>query len=390
VRGQHVDEDKLILAKQLRRNMTPAERILWERLRRNQLDGLHFRRQQVVFGFIADFYCHAAAIIVEMDGVVHDFQIEADAERTIVLESHGLHVHRVRNEEVFQSLDEVLSRIADICRHRMGSDSNSTENDTTRLPPLLGEGPGEGSLIMISISNVTKRYGPKAAVQDLSLHVPAGELFAFLGPNGAGKTTTIKMLCGLLFPSTGAVEVGGFDLVSHGDQARALISYVPDQPYLYEKLTGREFLQFTADLYGMPVEKSREKIAEVIDLFHLEDFADDLTERYSHGMRQRTVFAAALVHEPKLLIADEPTVGLDPKSIRELKTLLRQLAFDGMTVFLSTHTLDIAEELADRIGIIDHGRLIGCGTMTDLRKQAAMDGSLEDLFMAITEEAVAV
>ncbi len=239
---------------------------------------------------------------------------------------------------------------------------------------------------MISIANVSKRYGPKVAVQDLSLEVPAGELFAFLGPNGAGKTTTIKMLCGLLFPTTGIVQIGGFSLATHGDQARALISYIPDQPFLYEKLTGREFLQFTSDLYGMPAEKSREKIAEVIDLFHLEEFADDLTERYSHGMRQRTVFAAALVHEPKLLIADEPTVGLDPKSIRELKTLLRQLASDGMTIFLSTHTLDIAEELADRIGIIDRGRLIGCGTLTDLRKQAAMDGSLEDLFMKITTD----
>jgi ABC-2 type transport system ATP-binding protein len=228
---------------------------------------------------------------------------------------------------------------------------------------------------MIAMTDVTKRYGPKEAVQNLSLQVPAGELFAFLGPNGAGKTTTIKMLCGLLFPTTGTVRVGGFDLASQGDQARALISYVPDQPYLYEKLTGREFLQFTADLYGMPAERSRE------------EFADDLTERYSHGMRQRTVFAAALVHEPKLLIADEPTVGLDPKSIRELKTLLRDLASGGTTVFLSTHTLDIAEELADRIGIIDRGRLIGCGTLTDLRKQAAIDGSLEDLFLKITEEA---
>src|SRR5262245_7539564 len=242
---------------------------------------------------------------------------------------------------------------------------------------------------MIDIRNVSKLYGPKVAVRDLSLSVPAGELFAFLGPNGAGKTTTIKMLCGLLFPTFGTVTVGGYDLVTQGDKARSLVSYVPDQPYLYEKLTGREFLQFTADLYGMPPERSRAKIAEVIDLFHLDDFVDDLTERYSHGMRQRTVFAAALVHEPKLLIADEPTVGLDPKSIRELKTLLRQLASAGMTVFLSTHTLDIAEELADRIGIIDHGRLIGCGTMADLRKQAAMDGSLEDLFLAITEEAAA-
>ena len=240
---------------------------------------------------------------------------------------------------------------------------------------------------MIDIADVSKSYGPKVAVRDLSLHVPAGELFAFLGPNGAGKTTTIKMLCGLLFPSTGTVSVGGFNLTTHGDKARALISYVPDQPYLYDKLTGREFLRFTADLYGMNPDRTKEKIAEVIELFHLDDFVDDLTERYSHGMRQRTVFAAALVHDPKLLIADEPTVGLDPKSIRELKVLLRQLAGNGMTVFLSTHTLDIAEELADRIGIVDHGRLIGCGTMADLRKQAAMDGSLEDLFLAITEEA---
>jgi ABC-2 type transport system ATP-binding protein len=240
---------------------------------------------------------------------------------------------------------------------------------------------------MIDIAGVTKRYGLTVAVRDLDLHVPAGELFAFLGPNGAGKTTTIKMLCGLLFPTAGTVRVGGFDLATRGDQARALVSYVPDQPFLYEKLTGREFLQFTADLYAVPPARARDRIAEVIDLFHLDDFADDLTERYSHGMRQRTVFAAALVHEPKLLIADEPTVGLDPKSVRELKTLLRDLAAAGTTVFLSTHTLDIAQELADRIGIIDHGRLIGCGTLTDLRKQAAMDGSLEDLFLKITEEA---
>lgn len=243
---------------------------------------------------------------------------------------------------------------------------------------------------MIDVRNVTKRYGEKVAVADLSLSVPAGELFAFLGPNGAGKTTTIKMLCGLLFPTTGTVAVGGFDLQTHGDEARKLIAYVPDLPFLYEKLTGREFLQFTADLYGMDRGRAAEKIAQVIDWFHLDEFADDLTERYSHGMKQRTVFAAALVHEPKLLIADEPTVGLDPKSIRELKVLLRRLAAEGMTVFLSTHTLDIAQELADRIGIIDRGKLLACGTMAELRTQAAHDGNLEDLFMTITQEQEAV
>jgi ABC-2 type transport system ATP-binding protein len=244
----------------------------------------------------------------------------------------------------------------------------------------------EKGMTMIDMRDVCKQYGPKVAVRDLSLQVPSGELFAFLGPNGAGKTTTIKMLCGLLFPTSGTLRVGGFDLRSQGDAARALISYVPDQPFLYDKLSGREFLKFTADLYGMPAAKAEEKIEWTIDLFHLEEFVDDLTERYSHGMRQRTVFAAALVHGPKLLIADEPTVGLDPKSIRELKTLLRQLADDGMTIFLSTHTLDIAQELADRIGIIDRGRLLGCGTMKDLQKQASSDGNLEDLFLKITEE----
>ena len=242
---------------------------------------------------------------------------------------------------------------------------------------------------MIDIAAASKLYGPKVAVEGLTLTVPAGELFAFLGPNGAGKTTTIKMLCGLLFPTTGTVKVGGFDLRTRGDDARKLISYVPDQPFLYDKLTGREFLTFTCELYGMAPDRISSKIAEVIGLFHLEEFVDDLTERYSHGMRQRTVFAAALAHEPKLLIADEPTVGLDPKSVRELKVLLRKLAAGGMTIFLSTHTLDIAQELADRIGIIDRGRLMACGTMTELRSQAASDGNLEDLFLTITEEATA-
>ena len=242
---------------------------------------------------------------------------------------------------------------------------------------------------MIELQNVSKRYGTKTAVHDLSLSVPAGELFAFLGPNGAGKTTTIKMLCGLLFPTTGEVRVGGFDLRTQGDQARQLISYVPDQPYLYEKLTGREFLQFIADLYGMPGDRAAARMEQVIELFRLHEFVDDLTEKYSHGMRQRTVFAAALIHEPKLLIVDEPTVGLDPKSIRLLKDLLRAEANRGTTVFLSTHALDIAQELADRIGIVEHGRLIGCGTLESLRKLASRDGSLEDVFLKLTEEAAA-
>jgi ABC-2 type transport system ATP-binding protein len=240
---------------------------------------------------------------------------------------------------------------------------------------------------MIELDHVTKSYGTKTAVRDLSLRIEQGELFAFLGPNGAGKTTTIKMLCGLLFPTTGTVRVGGFDIQFEGDRARQQISYVPDQPYLYEKLTGREFLQFIADMYGMAAEHGRQRIEEVIDLFGLEEFVDDLTERYSHGMRQRTVFAAALLHEPKVLIVDEPTVGLDPRSVRLLKNLLRKEADQGTTVFLSSHSLDVVEQLADRIGIVEHGRLISCGTLDALRKQAALEGPLEDVFLKLTEEA---
>jgi ABC-2 type transport system ATP-binding protein len=240
---------------------------------------------------------------------------------------------------------------------------------------------------MIELRGVSKRYGDKVAVERLDLTVGAGELFAFLGPNGAGKTTSIKMMCGLLFPSEGTVRVGGFDLRTEGDRARQLLSYVPDQPFLYEKLTGREFLRFIADMYGLPPARSAERIDAVIQLFDLSDFADDLTERYSHGMRQRTVFAAALVHEPKVLIVDEPTVGLDPQNIRRLKDVLREEARRGTTVCLSSHSLDVAEELADRIGIIHRGKLIGLGTLASLRQQAHSDGSLEDVFLKITEEA---
>ena len=240
---------------------------------------------------------------------------------------------------------------------------------------------------MIDLDHVTKSYGTKIAVRDLTLRIEPGELFAFLGPNGAGKTTTIKLLCGLLFPTSGAVRVGGFDIQRDGDRARQLISYVPDQPYLYEKLTGREFVQFIADMYGMPPNRAQKRMEEVIDLFAMREFVDDLTESYSHGMRQRTVFAAALLHAPSVLIVDEPTVGLDPKSVRLLKNLLRREADKGTRFFLSSHSLDVVEQLADRIGIVDHGRLISCGTLEMLRKQASLDGSLEDVFLKLTEEA---
>ncbi len=241
-------------------------------------------------------------------------------------------------------------------------------------------------MIMIELDQVRKLYGTKVAVHDLSLRIERGELFAFLGPNGAGKTTTIKMMCGLLFPTAGRIRIAGFDLATQGEQARQLISYVPDQPYVYERLTGREFLQFIAGMYGMGPDHAERRTAEMIELFRLQDFVDDLTQNYSHGMRQRTVFAGALLHEPQVLIVDEPTVGLDPSSVRLLKNLLRQQADGGTTVFLSTHSLDVAQELAGRIGIVHQGRLISCGTLDELRKQSAVDGSLEEVFLALVEE----
>lgn len=239
---------------------------------------------------------------------------------------------------------------------------------------------------MIEILGVSKVYGGRPAVDDMTLVVPRGELFAFLGPNGAGKTTTIKMLCGLLRPTKGSIRVGGFDLIREGRQARATMSYVPDLPYLYDKLTGREFLQFVADMHAMEKDRAADRIAFVSKMFRLDNFLDNLTERYSHGMRQRTVFASALLHEPGLLIVDEPTVGLDPRSVRQLKDILRDQADNGTTVFLSSHSLDVVEELADRIGIINKGKLIGLGKVADLKTQASHQGSLEEVFLRLTEE----
>jgi ABC-2 type transport system ATP-binding protein len=240
---------------------------------------------------------------------------------------------------------------------------------------------------MIELENVVKRYGNKTAVDRLNLTLKPGELFAFLGPNGAGKTTTIKMMCGLLLPTSGTIRIAGYDIRTQGDLARQQLSYVPDQPFLYEKLTGREFLQFIAEMYGMPSDYARDRIERVIGLFRLQEFVDELTERYSHGMRQRTVFAAALLHEPKVLVVDEPTVGLDPPSVRQLKNILRDEASRGVTICLSTHSLDVAQELASTIGIIHHGRLIALGNFEELRQKSAVDGSLEDVFLAMLAEA---
>ena len=236
-----------------------------------------------------------------------------------------------------------------------------------------------------SIQQVSKQYGQHWAVRELNLVLKPGELFAFLGPNGAGKTTTIKLLCGLLRPTVGTIEVDDYNLATQGLQARAAMSYVPDLPFCYEHLTAREFLELAADLHGMDKQLAAQRMDEVIRLFELEKFIDQLTERFSHGMRQRTVFAAAMLPEPKLLITDEPTVGLDPRSVRQLKDILRNHTSKGNTVFLSSHSLDVVEQLADRIGIILGGKLIGCGTLEELRSQASHNGPLEDVFLKLTQ-----
>ncbi len=240
---------------------------------------------------------------------------------------------------------------------------------------------------MIHFRCVTRTYGTHVAVRELELSVAEGEVLALLGHNGAGKSTSLKMLVGLLRPSSGVVEVGGHDVIQHRREVSRLIGYVPDQPYLYEKLSGREFLQFVADMYGMTSAESREAVEREVDRFELTEFLDQLAESYSHGMRQRTVFAAALIHQPKILVVDEPMVGLDPFSIRLVKDLLRTYANKGNTVLMSTHTLSIAEEIADRVSVMRNGELVFDGTVGQLRQELPAAGeSLESLYLALMKE----
>lgn len=237
---------------------------------------------------------------------------------------------------------------------------------------------------LVRLSEVSKQYGDKLAVDRLTLDIAPGELFAFLGPNGAGKTTTIKMVTGLLRPTSGQVLVAGWDMTVNSQEARRNISYVPDQPYLYNKLTGRDFLAFIRDIYGLSGPEVHDYEERLIQTFEMSDFVDRLTETYSHGMRQRLAFAAAFLHRPKLLVLDEPMVGLDPKSMRIVKDMLRETTRDGTTVFMSTHTLGVAEELADRIGIIHAGKLAFLGTLQELRESVKEGSSLEDYFLKVT------
>jgi ABC-2 type transport system ATP-binding protein len=238
---------------------------------------------------------------------------------------------------------------------------------------------------MIELLNVSKSYGSFKAVKDLSLNVPPGSIFAFLGMNGAGKTTTIKMLTGILGPSSGVIRLGGFNVQTDALEAKKILGYVPDRPHVYPKLSGREFLYFICDLYKVPPRAADRRIDEVLEEYSLTPWQDALIESYSHGMKQRIALCAALVHDPRVLIVDEPMVGLDPHGARDLKNAFKRYAQSGMTVFLSTHSLNVAEELADTMAIIHNGSLLATGTLADIRTTSgAAADDLEDIFLELT------
>ena len=240
---------------------------------------------------------------------------------------------------------------------------------------------------MIRTENLNKRFGTKAAVVDLNLDIDAGTFFCFLGPNGAGKTTTIKMLTGLLHPSAGTAVLGGHDIQKDPVATKRLLGYVPDHPFLYDKLTAREFMRFVAGLYQLPQNLYTQRCGELLELFEIADVADQLVEDFSHGMRQKLSFASCFLHDPKIVIVDEPWVGLDPKNIRFVKDFLKKKTrAEGLTVFMSTHTLGIAEEVADMIGIIHQGKLLHLGTVPQIKALEENPGSLEDVFLRLTGE----
>jgi ABC-2 type transport system ATP-binding protein len=238
---------------------------------------------------------------------------------------------------------------------------------------------------VIRLTALTKRYGKFTAVDGLDLHVHRGELFGLLGPNGAGKTTSLRMIAGILRPTSGTVTVGGIDIQTRPLEAKARLGYIPDRPFVYDKLTGREFLRFAAALYGQQGTTIERRIDDLLDLFELSSWKDELTEAYSHGMRQKLIICGSLVHRPEVIVVDEPMVGLDPKSARLLKDLFRQFTDRGGTVLMSTHTMEVAEVMCDRIAIVYRGKVAAQGTMAELREQTASGHtSLEELFLKLT------
>lgn len=240
---------------------------------------------------------------------------------------------------------------------------------------------------MIELTGLTKRYTDLVAVNDLNIIVPEGEIFGFIGPNGAGKTTTINMMGGIITPTSGSVTICGIRMDEHPEKAKGKIGFIPDRPYLYEKLTGMEFLEFTSDLYGVNENDFLARSQEQLEMFSLSEWSNELIESYSHGMKQRLVMAAALLHEPEVIIVDEPMVGLDPVAIKMVKELFRHLAAEGVTIFMSTHTLKVAEDICDRIGVIHKGSLVANGTPEDLRRLTDVgEADLEQVFIRLTEE----
>ena len=243
---------------------------------------------------------------------------------------------------------------------------------------------------MIELRSLTKRYGSFTAVNNVDLDVPRGELFGFLGPNGAGKTTTLRMIAGILRPTSGTVRIAGIDLASQSTAAKQKLGFIPDRPFIYEKLTGVEFLRFVAGLYGQSGPDVEKRGAELLALFDLEEWKDELVESYSHGMRQKLIISSAFVHKPEVIVVDEPMVGLDPKAAKTLKDLFREYTRRGNTIMMSTHTLEVAQSMCDRIGIIQRGVIRACGTMDDLRTSAECGVTgLEDIFLRLTGEGLA-
>ena len=238
---------------------------------------------------------------------------------------------------------------------------------------------------MITLTGLTKRYGRFTAVDGIDLTVLKGELFGFLGPNGAGKTTTFRMIAGIILPTAGRIQIGGVDLLRQPLLAKRRLGYIPDRPFVYDKITGVEFLRFVAALYDAQDASLERRIDELLELFELTPWKHELTESYSHGMRQKLIIASALVHRPEVIVVDEPMVGLDPKGARLLKDLFRQYVKKGGTILMSTHTLEVAEGMCDRIAIMQGGRILAHGTMAELREQTESgDASLEELFLRLT------
>ncbi|MBI4500184.1 MAG: ABC transporter ATP-binding protein [Gemmatimonadetes bacterium] len=238
---------------------------------------------------------------------------------------------------------------------------------------------------MIRIAGLTKAYGKLLAVDHIDLEVPKGELFGFLGPNGAGKTTTLRMIAGIIRPTEGRIWLGGDDVIANPLTAKARLGFIPDRPFVYDKLTGGEFLRFVAGLYGQDGDSIERRIDELLDIFELTMWKDELVESYSHGMRQKLIISSALIHRPECIVVDEPMVGLDPRAARLLKVMFRQFVDRGGTILMSTHTLEVAEAMCDRIAIIQQGKIAAQGTMAELREQTASgNASLEDLFLRLT------